>query len=235
MKTIKILFIDPAQLFRKGFALYLTGIENIEVIHDINTIDELKKSHLKNIDLILFDTVADSDFRVLSKIQKERPHISLVALSAQQRIFENYLFISTSVLSSKRHPETPIERSRNEVEGGGGRAFLSKKVSPEIVVNTIEQIALQSVTGLVYPENIREQLFGEPHMRESFFSDKELNVLGLLGKGKSTQEAAEILNNSKRTVETHRRRMIERIGCKNIIPVIMYALNHNYLRNEAWE
>ena len=224
MKTIKILFIDPAQLFRKGFTLYLNEVENIEVVNDLNTIEEIKKSHLKNSDVILFDTVTDSDFRKLSKIQKERPHISLVALSAQQRLFENYLFISTGITSASKG--TP-SLSRG--------AFLSKTVSPEIVVNTIQQVALQNATGLVYPENIREQLFGEQHMRESFFSDKELNVLGLLGKGKSTQEAAEILNNSKRTIETHRRRMIERIGCKNIIPVIMYALNNNYIRNEAWE
>ncbi len=208
MKKIKVIFIDSAQLFRRGFTLYLNAIDTIEVVHDFSPVDELNDCNLNEIDLILFDTRADEDYFTLSKIQKENPNISMLLLSSESRIIENYLFASTNNIS----------------------AFLTKDAAPEMVIETIQNLALEKATGILFPANIREQLFGEAYLRDSFFSAKELNVLGLLGKGKSTQETAQTLNNSKRTVETHRRRMIERIGCRNIIPVIMYALENKYIR-----
>ncbi|MFT5821473.1 MAG: DNA-binding NarL/FixJ family response regulator [Crocinitomix sp.] len=213
MKKIKIIFIDTAQLFRKGFALYLNALDTIEVVHDFSSVEELNNCNLNGIDLILFDTYTDEDYFTLSTIQKNHPSLRTLLLSSENRIFENYLFASTNKVS----------------------AFLSKDAEPEMVTETIQSLVLKNTTGILFPADIRERLFGEGHMRSAFFSMKELNVLGLLGKGKSTKEAAQILNNSKRTVETHRRRMIERIGCKNIIPVIMYALENNYIRIETQE
>ena len=213
MEKIRIIFIDPAQLFRKGFTLYLNAIDGIEVVHDFSSVAELNECDLSDIDLLLFDTVTDEDYFTLTAIQKEHPKLSTLLLSSENRIFENYLFASTNWVN----------------------AFLSKDVAPEIIIETLQLLVREKATGIVFPENIRERLFGEAYLRDSFFTAKELNVLGLLGKGKSTQEAAKILNNSKRTVETHRRRMIERIGCKNIIPVIMFALAHNYIRFETQE
>jgi DNA-binding NarL/FixJ family response regulator len=213
MKKIKVIFIDTAQLFRKGFALYLNALNTIEVTQELSAIKDLNDCDLSSVDLILFDTFSDDDFFILAEIQKEHPELHTLLLSSEKRLFVNYLFSSTNKVN----------------------AFLSKEVEPEMVVETIENLVFENATDIIFPSDIRERLFGEGHIRDSFFTPKELNVLSLLGKGKSTTEAAQILNNSKRTVETHRRRMIERIGCKNIIPVIMYALDNNYIRIEPQE
>jgi DNA-binding NarL/FixJ family response regulator len=210
MKKIKVVLIDSNLIFRKGFALYLNAIEHIAVIDDFSLVEELENYDFNGVDLLLFDTVSDEDYYLLSRIQKEQPTLNTLLLSSEKRIFENYLFAAM-----------------NNVNG-----FLSREVSPEIVIETIQMLAFQKASGIVLPENIRERLFGKKRQRSSIFSRKEINILGLLGKGKSTQEAAQILNSSRRTIETHRRRMIERIGSKNIIPVLMFALENEYIQFE---
>lgn len=211
MKKIKIVFIDNAQLFRKGFSLYLDATDTIEVAENFKSVSELNDYDLGDIDLVLFDTYSDEDYYTLSTILEKWPNLRTVLLSSERRILENYLFAST-----------------NAVNG-----FLARDVDPEQVIDSIQKIVLENGPQVVHPKNIRDRVFGKQNQKESFFTRKELNVLGLLGKGKSTEEAAHILNNSKRTIETHRRRMIERIGCRNIIPVIMFAIENNYIKIET--
>ena len=114
MKKIKVIFIDNALLFRKRFVLYLNAVATIEVMHDFSSIEELNDCNLNGVDLLLFDTQTDEDYFTLSKIQKKYPKLNMILLSDGQRIFENYLFASTHKVN----------------------AFLSKKVSPEIVIST---------------------------------------------------------------------------------------------------
>ena len=63
----------------------------------------------------------------------------------------------------------------------------------------------------------------------NFLTDREKQVIQLICKGKSSAEIAEELFIHQRTVETHRQRMITKVGAKNFIGVIVFALKHNLL------
>jgi DNA-binding NarL/FixJ family response regulator len=53
---------------------------------------------------------------------------------------------------------------------------------------------------------------------------REREVLQLLAEGKSTRKIAEILNLSVKTVESHRRRMMEKLNIRSIAGLTKYAI-----------
>lgn len=55
-------------------------------------------------------------------------------------------------------------------------------------------------------------------------SDRELEVLDCICKEMSTREIAEYLFISTKTVESHRSKLMEKIGCKNVIGMVIYAI-----------
>lgn len=58
-------------------------------------------------------------------------------------------------------------------------------------------------------------------------TDREIEVLRLICKGKSTQEIAGILNLSKRTIDSYRTSLYSKTGVENIVSLIIYAIKHN--------
>ena len=62
---------------------------------------------------------------------------------------------------------------------------------------------------------------------ETELSDREKEVLVLIANEYSNQEIADKLFISIRTVETHKRNLLEKTGCKNVAGLVMYAVEHN--------
>ncbi len=61
------------------------------------------------------------------------------------------------------------------------------------------------------------------------FSKREMEIIRLSCQEFSNKQIADRLNISTRTVEQHRKRMMERIGAKNFIGTIMFVLKHQLL------
>jgi DNA-binding CsgD family transcriptional regulator len=64
----------------------------------------------------------------------------------------------------------------------------------------------------------------KPHER---LSDREFEVLRLIGAGKSAHEIAEILSLSLNTVSTYRKRILEKMGMKSTSELIHYAVRND--------
>lgn len=58
-------------------------------------------------------------------------------------------------------------------------------------------------------------------------SERETDVLLGICRGLSTQEIADNLFISKRTVDTHRANILEKTGCKNTASLVVYAIKHH--------
>lgn len=61
------------------------------------------------------------------------------------------------------------------------------------------------------------------------FTNRELEVLKLICKGKSTLETSEVLFLGQRTIETYRANLLEKTDCKNIAELIMYAIRNTLI------
>ena len=58
---------------------------------------------------------------------------------------------------------------------------------------------------------------------------REVEILRLVGKEMSTNEIAEKLFISVPTVETHRRNLMQKIGAKSVVGLVLFAVKHDLL------
>jgi DNA-binding CsgD family transcriptional regulator len=61
------------------------------------------------------------------------------------------------------------------------------------------------------------------HQYEDFFSQRELEIIHEINNGLSSEEIGELLFISKHTVDTHRRNILKKVGCKNSIELITFC------------
>ncbi|WP_129715862.1 response regulator transcription factor [Pedobacter sp. SYP-B3415] len=61
------------------------------------------------------------------------------------------------------------------------------------------------------------------------FSERELEVLAMIGDGRTNSEMADSLFLSRRTVEGHRQSLLDKTGCRNTPSLIRFALLNGYL------
>ncbi|HSZ24075.1 MAG TPA: LuxR C-terminal-related transcriptional regulator [Cytophagaceae bacterium] len=62
------------------------------------------------------------------------------------------------------------------------------------------------------------------------FTRRELEILTLLGKGKSSNQIADLLSISENTVNTHRQNMLEKSSKKNTAELLSYAITKGYVK-----
>lgn len=85
--------------------------------------------------------------------------------------------------------------------------------------NEVTRIIMDSMTGKKKPQQ-RLTL-------ETPLTSREKEVLKLIVKEYSNQEIADELFISTRTVDAHKRNLLEKTGCKNVAGLVVYALEHN--------
>ncbi len=83
--------------------------------------------------------------------------------------------------------------------------------------------------GRIVKELLLEQEYFVPKKDNSydFFSERELKILYQVCLECTNQEIADKLQLSIRTVESHRRRMIERTQSKTMLGVVLFAMTNN--------
>jgi len=67
-----------------------------------------------------------------------------------------------------------------------------------------------------------------PHIENSNLSEREKEIARFICRGKTSQEIAEILFISKHTVDTHRRRILEKLGVKSTTELIANWNNQSF-------
>ena len=66
-------------------------------------------------------------------------------------------------------------------------------------------------------------------MRERQLSDRESEVLALIAEGHTTQEIAQILVISPRTVDRHRENLLAKLNLRNRVELARYAIRHRLI------
>jgi DNA-binding NarL/FixJ family response regulator len=112
----------------------------------------------------------------------------------------------------------------------GASGFVLKHSAPQELITAIRE-AVQGrtyVTPMIAGDLIGSYQKGSLCQGESnvALSPRQREVLQLLAEGKSTKEAAAVLNISPRTAEFHKYRMMEQLKIKTSAELIQYALKH---------
>lgn len=92
------------------------------------------------------------------------------------------------------------------------------------VIDNKNFISKDAMTSLIEGINQTDEL-----INNNILSDREISIAKLVSKGFTANEIADILFISPRTVETHKRNTMHKLGFKNTSELIKYAIQIGWL------
>ncbi len=207
----KILIVDDHEMVRAGLELLLEGNDDFEVIGQ----SENGEKALEFIESNLVDIVLmDINMPVMD------------GLECTKQIGEKYS--NTKVLAITMHIE---EQHIKNMMKAGASGYILKNSSKEILIQALEAISSgkhyysQEVTTIV----MANLTIDEEEEDEMIITQREVDVLKLIVQEKTNHEIAEELFISVRTVDAHRRNLLEKTGAKSSVGLTKYAFKHNLL------
>ena len=107
----------------------------------------------------------------------------------------------------------------------GATGYLLKN-SP---LSEMEKAILKVSEGnLYYDPNLSLATENTPNENTGILTKRQIEILKLVGKGKTNQQIADALFIGKTTVETHRKNMIRKLGLHGPGELLRYALQRKY-------
>ena len=212
---IKIILVDDELLFRKGVQFMLERENNIKIIFEASNGEELISYLNQNEndlpDIILMDLKMPllNGVEATKRIHKKYPDVKIIALTS----FDTKPFIINMIQE-------------------GASSYLIKNASPKEMIHTINEVALK---GFYYNHLIlgvidEGLIFGNKKTKSSFDEEyltiREKEVLELICEQFSTNQIAEKLFISPRTVEGHRNNLLLKTESKNIAGLVVYAIQN---------
>ncbi len=205
----RILIVDDHPLVRRGLRDMLTAAGGVDVCGEAadaaSTWREIARCRPQV--LILDLSIPGSDgLELLKCIHAREPTIRVLVISMHEEQTYAVRALRAGALGyvSKIEPPEVIVRAAHEVLAG--RRF----VSPEVEERLLEQLARGAETAE------RSALDG--------LSDRELEVLSMLGAGKTTTQIADELHLSRKTVQTHREHLKLKLRLTNAAELVRYAV-----------
>jgi len=205
-----ILIVDDHPVFRAG----LTALVNLEsdlaiageahdAIQAMSAIESLRP------DLVLMDMSlpGKSGLELLKDVRAMHPGLPVLIISMHDEAIYAERVLKAGgrgYIMKQAGPDKVIEAVRRVLEG---RVFVSERISAQILDAMSDSRGKSAGSGA----------------STSKLTDREFEVLGLIGQGKEPNEIARLLHLSIKTVDTHRGHIKEKLGLRNGTELIHYA------------
>ena len=205
-QPIKIVLVDDHRLFRSGIASLISDLTGYKIIFEADNGQELIRriSPKFKPDIILLDM----NMPVMN------------GESTAQWLIGHYPEISIIVLSMIDDPEKVLAMIRMGVKG-----YLLKSAEP---AEFEEALQLVSQGQLYYPEFVTRQLL-KPAGKAESIHPREIDFLKLACTELTYKEIAEQMCISVRTVDGYRDQLFEKLGAKNRVGLVLYAIKNNII------
>ncbi len=208
---IKILIADDHPIVRRGLREIIEDEKDFLVIHEAsNSFEVLDGLRNNKVDILLLDISmpGKSGLDLLTDVKKEFPDLKVLMLSGMSE----ELFAKRAIKS-------------------GAQGFLTKESAPELLISAIKKVSdgkrfVSEKLAEIMANELTNFAGSKPHER---LSDREFEVLRLLGSGKTVGEISETLNLSVSTISTFRARILDKLHLRNNSELIQYCINENLL------
>lgn len=211
----KILIYEEQKLFSGMLQFFINSQENLDVVgtfDDVVFLMEFLK--LNEVNVILFG---------INKVNTQ----TCILLDELKRTFNNLKII---VLNDGLEIKEARKLFKNGISG-----FVEKNSHNSELLKCIISV----VAGNIYVDaTIRERLFSDFFEKSTHkqnqnvyqeLTSREIDVLKLICEGYNSKEIADELFISINTVETHRKKIIQKFNVKNSIGIVRYAMQNNMI------
>lgn len=211
---IKIALVDDEQLILEGVKLLLSIEKSISVTITSNNgpdflenLATLSSEEFPDIALIDIQMKPMDGFELVENLRQKYPALKIIILSSHYK---------SSILGY--------------MVKLGVSAFLPKNSDKKAFIEAITEVHTK---GLYFTSEDYKMLFSymnNPPKTKSLFdledelSDREKEVVKLICEEMTNHEIAEKLFLSPRTIESHRQRILDKIGAKNTVGIVIYAV-----------
>jgi len=205
---IRILVVDDHRIVREGISSLMEDIEDIQVVGEAsNGYEGVSLVDRLNPDVVLMDLMMPrmDGVEATRKIIKKHPHIRVLVLTsfiADDKVFPAIKAGALGYLLKDTGSVELIDAIR-EVHRG------EPSLSPEIAQKVLLEV---------------RQPDPDEHLTPDPLTERELQVLNLVAKGRSNNQIAGELNISKHTVRTHINHILSKLHLANRVEATLYAL-----------
>jgi two-component system response regulator NreC len=209
--TIRVLVVDDHQVVREGFCSLLEKQSDIEVVGQAGegrTAIQMNRELLPHV--ILMDiTMPDMNgIEAAHQIHNEFPDTKIIILS---------------IHSNKEYVEKALK--------SGVRGYLQKDCAFDELVTAIRtvisnRIYLSSdITDVVVEDYLNQRKSTEKkEVSSDILTSREREVLQLIAEGHSSKEIADKLTVSVTTIDTHRKKIMDKLNIHNLAHLVKYAI-----------
>lgn len=206
----KVFIVDDHPIVRQGLGQLINHEPDLKVCGEAAGVREARIGLSQtNPDIVILDlSLRDSDgLELIKDIRSKYRHLPVLVLSMHDESIyaERLLSAGANGYIMKQAAADQLLVALRRVLSGG------IYVSEQIGASMIERFA---VNGPKQRSNPIDRL-----------SNRELQVLNLIGRGKTTREIADDLNLSVKTVESHRQRIKKKLDLTSSPQLVQFAVN----------
>jgi DNA-binding NarL/FixJ family response regulator len=202
-----ILIIDDHPIVRRGLREILQADEDLEVTEASDSGEALRllSQHSYQLVILDLDLPGTNGLDLLKEIRRNHRRSRVLVLSIY-----------------------PEDQFAVRVLKAGASGFLSKDAAPEQLLKAIRRILQGSThiterTADLLLQRLDDKQYAHLHEK---LSDREFQILCLLGQGKTTKEIAAMLSLSPPTVSTYRARILEKMHLRTTAELVKYAVQN---------
>ena len=183
---------------------------------------------------------ADNASQALSGIESSKPDLVLADIGLPGKngleLVKDIRAVhpEMAVLVISMHDETLYAE---RVLRAGGRGYIMKQEGPEKILQAIRQVldGQISLSGKM-SARILDSLSDRRAKTDSpiaRLTDREFEILQLIGQGKDSHDIAELLHLSVKTVDAHRGELMQALGIHDMAGLVRYAIRTGVISAET--
>jgi len=202
--SIRILIVDDHHVVRQGLQMFLGADPELEIIGEAQDgAEAVKLAKLLHPDVVLMDILMPvmDGIRATAEIRQLLPDTEVIALTS--------VLGDNSVIDAVRAGAIGYllkDTDANELRRAIKAAAAGKvQLSPEVAARLMREVRT--------PTESRESL-----------TDREIEVLKLLGQGKSNRDISQALFIGEQTVKTHVSHILDKLGVPSRTQAALYAI-----------
>lgn len=212
MNRIRVVIADDHDIVRFGIVTVLNASPAIEVVAEVTNGEEALEAYTRlQPDVCLLDISMPgmSGIETATEIRKRHPNAVILILTMHQN--EEYL---------------------NQALKAGASGYILKQSSIKELVSAIQDVHhgrtvfSDPIAKLMAEQYVRQAVSG--HESSDIvairLTRREKEITKLIVDGKTSQEIADVLFISPRTVEAHRANLMQKLGLKNTAALVKFAV-----------
>jgi DNA-binding NarL/FixJ family response regulator len=207
--VIKILIADDHAIVRRGLRQILCETADLLVAAEVGTPAEVIAAlERERFDVVVLDVAlpGKSGIELIADVRRLRPEARVLVLT---------------MFSEEQYAIRAIR--------AGAAGFLTKETAPEKLVEAVRKIAgggrfISAELAETLASLVAGEAKGKPH---ELLSDREFEILKLIGSGKTVSQIAEELGLSVKTVSTHRTRILRKMHMKTNAELTHYVVKND--------